>query len=66
MNANGLMEKYEFQNYIKSVYSYMNDPRFKYRDGIADTFFNEIDTDGNGNISFDEYYLFTNGVLKRA
>ena len=44
----------------------MNDPRFKYRDGIAETFFTEIDADGNGSISFDEYYLFTNGVLKRA
>ena len=64
MNANGLMEKHEFQNYMRSVYHYMNDPRFVYKDDVADTFFNELDYDKSGQISFDEYYLFTNGVLR--
>ena len=64
IDNNGLMSKNEFQNYLKSVYHYMNDDRFVYKDSVADNFFSEIDGDGNGQISFDEYYLFTNGMLK--
>lgn len=48
MNANGLMDRNEFQNYMKSVYHYMNDSRFKYKDSVANKFFDELDQDGNG------------------
>lgn len=60
---NGLMNQNEFQNYMRSVYHYMSDSRFKYKDSVADSFFREIDSDHSGQISFDEYYLFTNGIL---
>ena len=42
----------------------MSDPRFVYKDSVAESFFNEIDSDNSGHISFDEYYLYTNGVLR--
>ena len=63
MNANGLMDRREFENYMKGVYRYMNDSRFKFKEEVARKFFDRIDSDGDGVISFDEYYLFTNGVL---
>ena len=65
MNNNGLMEENEFQNFMKSVYSYMNDSRFQYNDEMANTFFRDLDDDSSGTISFDEYYLYVNGVLRK-
>ncbi|MCP5014237.1 MAG: hypothetical protein GY938_03020 [Ketobacter sp.] len=63
MDVNGLMNKAEFHNFMKSVYHYMNDPRFKYRDSVADAFFGDLDQNQDGNISFDEFYLYINGAL---
>ncbi len=63
---NGLMSRPEFQNYLKSVYHYMKDDRFVYKDSVADSFFSEIDSDNSGHISFDEYYLYTNGILRAS
>jgi len=42
------MDRNEFSNYLKSVYHYMNDPRFVYKDSVAEKFFSEIDSDGSG------------------
>lgn len=64
MNNNGLMEENEFENFMKSVYSYMNDPRFQYNDDMKNTFFSGLDSDSSGGISFDEYYLYNEGVLR--
>lgn len=65
MNNNGLMEEAEFQNFMKAVYSYMNDSRFQYSDDMAATFFRDLDDDSDGTVSFDEYYLYINGVLRK-
>ena len=55
----------EFKNFIKAAYGYMNDPRFHYKDQVADYFLGQFDKNMDGNISFDEFYLFINGVLKK-
>ena len=65
LNNNGLMEEQEFQNFMRSVYSYMNDSRFAYNEDMARTFFHDIDDENNGTISFDEYYLYINGMLRK-
>ena len=64
INANGKMSRTEFQNFMRAVYGYMNDPRFQYKDTVADVFFNELDDNRDGEISFDEFYLYINGVLR--
>ena len=64
VKLNGKLDRREFQNFMKAVYGYMNDGRFQYKDSVADTFFNDLDDDGNGEISFDEFYLYINGVLR--
>ncbi len=61
---NGKLDRGEFQNFMRAVYGYMNDGRFKYKDSVADVFFNDLDDDQNGEISFDEFYLYINGVLR--
>ena len=65
LDANERLSKNEFAVFMKDVYSYMNDPRFQYKDSVMDFFFSQIDKDANGTISFDEYYLYVNGALKR-
>lgn len=35
MNANGLMDRREFENYMKGVYRYMNDSRFQFKEQVA-------------------------------
>ena len=64
VKLNGKLDRREFQNFMKAVYGYMNDSRFEYKDSVADVFFNDLDDDGNGEISFDEFYLYINGVLR--
>ena len=63
-NQNGALNRDEFCGFIRTVYQYMNDDRFSYNDDIADVFFRDIDCDGDGEISFEEFYLYINGVLR--
>ena len=64
INANGKMNRNEFANFLRAVYGYMNDPRFAYKDTVAEVFFNELDDNRDGEITFDEFYLYINGVLR--
>ena len=64
INSNGRMSRNEFNNFMRAVYGYMNDPRFQYKDSVADVFFRELDENRDGEISFDEFYLYINGVLR--
>ena len=64
ISSNGKMNRNEFQNFMRAVYGYMNDPRFQYKDSVADVFFGELDENHDGEISFDEFYLYINGVLR--
>ena len=63
LNNNQKLNRDEFRSFIKGAYAYMNDPRFRYKDGVADYFFGEADVDKDGRIGFDEFFLFVNGVL---
>lgn len=64
ISANGKMDRNEFSNFMRTVYGYMNDSRFQYKDSVADVFFKELDENHDGEISFDEFYLYVNGVLR--
>ena len=65
MNNNGYLSQSEFDNFARSSYTYMNDPRFKYNDNVSQLLFKEVDTSGDGRITFDEFYLFVTGILKK-
>ena len=64
LNQNGKLNRVEFGKFIHTIYEYMNDSRFQYNETIADVFFRDIDVNRDGEISFDEFYLYINGVLR--